>query len=175
MNYRLVFITIILSILIAPISVSAKEYLIIDCNKSGKEYICDIKGNYDEEVTALEYTYSLPKNVTLIDFIKDSSWEGTNENNMISLYTDVNKSGVFNIGKLKLKTSKNFKSNDIKTEKLLFYDSSFQEIELENNSVKNEKNKVNNSKSIIYLIIGCVIIFIVVVVFLSIKKKGVLR
>ncbi len=64
---------------------------------------CTIKATTNGQVSALSMKLSASDSLLLSDLVTDSSWQGNGENGEIALYTDVNKTGTFNIATFKLK------------------------------------------------------------------------
>lgn len=174
MSYKSLIISILISNLLIPSTVMGlEEYLTIDCNKIDSNTECSITGTSNYYVSAIEYKYELPKDITIKGYIKDSSWEGENDENIISLYTDENKIGNFSLGKLILSSKRKITNKDIKSISLKLYDENFEEhiisVKDNENDVNEVKSESNNIHKYVIIIIGIVISIAVIVLIL---KKG---
>ncbi len=105
----------------------------ITCNKamvtSNDTFSCTVTGTVaaNKEVSSLQAQVSLSSNLEFVSFTKDSSWEGSGEEGLIQLYTDVNKTGTFNIGTLNLRVKSNpiFNNNEsVGLTSIIFYEGS---------------------------------------------------
>ena len=64
----------------------------------GESATCTIEGsNFTKEISSFRTVINLDSNLILESIEKDSSWEGSAEGGIIDLYTDVNKTGSFNV------------------------------------------------------------------------------
>lgn len=67
---------------------------------------CAIRGeNFTTQVSSYSTKLILSENLTLVNIEKDSSWEGSGEGGIIDLYTDINKTGNFNLATFSIKAS----------------------------------------------------------------------
>lgn len=78
------------------------DNLILTCESEeiglNEEIKCILKGNVDEyDVSAVNIKIEDSKDYKVNDVLVDSSWQGDGEDNLITLYTDDNKSKKFNI------------------------------------------------------------------------------
>lgn len=94
--------------LLTPFSIKALTGdVTVSCAKNklskGETTTCTVKGNITEGVSAVSAKVDLGENLTFISFTPDSSWQGDGEEGNIELYTDNNKSGIFNIGTITVK------------------------------------------------------------------------
>lgn len=173
---KILFISLLLYF---PIMVSAlEEGININCPNnivSNQEFKCELVGYSSYEVSGLDYSFSLPDDVELIEFIVDKSWLGEEYNHRIALYTGDNKSGEFPIGEFVLKTKKDFNQENIKTKELLFVNEKFEDCYIVRNGVKELKSKENKSElkksNIIKYVIILLIVVILVIIFVIIKVK----
>lgn len=173
MNYKILLLSILLIVL--PSIVYAEENIKVECN-NGEEYIeCEVSAFSDYEVSALEYGFSLSSGINKIRFDVDESWQGNETDNLVLVYTDINKIGEFKIGTLYLENNSDINDEDIVLEKLIFYDSDFEEHII--SSVKNEENNVEKDKNNNIIIICYVIISIgiIILIIYRIIKKGALK
>ena len=72
--------------------------------KPGESTNCTIKGNINEEVSAVSIKLGVGDNLTLSNVKTDSSWQGDGEGGNIELYTDSNKKGEFPIATFTVKS-----------------------------------------------------------------------
>lgn len=152
MRYK---ILLILIMLIIPIKVSALENTLIEC----KNQKCDLYVNTEYEISGLEIIYETKEN--LLENIEISSeWQGDNENNIIALYTDNNKSGKIKVGTFIFK--KNVDNNVINITSLKLYDENFEEhvIDL----------KIKKTNYIKYVMIIISIIAVILIIW-KVRKK----
>lgn len=171
---------ILLFIVLLPLSTFALEEVIIKCpehiNKN-EDFECDVMGNASYKVSALEYEFKLPDYIEKKQFIVDPSWEGTEEDNLVILYTDENKESPFKIGVITLNSNKKVDYVDISTEYLLFGDDEYNAYvikERENvKEMESSKKKVDNEKNnnFLYAIIILITIGICLIAYIFIKKR----
>ena len=172
---------LLLIIFLFPFSVLAEELITYDCPKDYKlndTIECDLKVNTNYNLSAIDF--EIDSNVEIKGFINNENWQGSMEKKRIMLYTDVNKTGLINIGKIKLKINKD---DDIKFEfkNILYYDENFEEIDIsKEKNVNNEKTKEQieqeskNSKKNYVIIILIIAVFVLLVgCFALYKKRGV--
>lgn len=168
MNYK---VLVVLILLIFPMQVFAKEEIDIGCEKVNNYYECKISGNIDYFVSAIDFHFSLPTNAKVVSYEIDSIWEGSADNNWVSLYSAENHIGKISFLTLNVDAGDDFSKDDIKIQDLLIYDSKYQEHKISNEEIKkSEKNiKFYNNKLLIVVI--CVIIILGIIA-LVIKLKG---
>ena len=169
----------IILLILFPLPIFADNRINIECPSEYKKndvIECNIMVESDYEVSAIDFKYSLSSNIVLEQFDVDDIWQGTNDNNEVMIYTDVNKIGIMNIGVIKLKINDNNKFH-LTTEYLSFFDKKFEEnIIIDNNNVNTNKNegetiKPDNKYDIIILII--VVFVLLIISFMIFKKRGV--
>lgn len=169
------FIFVIFIFILFPSSVKASEKIDIECTDTGGYTKCQVIGKSNYEISALEYRFSLSDGIKKVKFEVDESWEGTEEDNLVLIYTDKNKNGTFIIGTLILESKKKITSKDIMLETLIFYDADFQQHVITN--VNKEEKSANNEKTCNNKIWYCVIIsigIIILCVVVRTVKKGAL-
>lgn len=163
MKYRYYFL---LLLLIIPFTkVDASEKLVVDCSKSDKLYTCEVRGNFDYEISAIDFHYSLPADAKEKEYIIDERWIGSADYNWVSLYANENSEGNFPIMKIILESNKKITNEDITFTDLLVYDKYYEEHRIELN--------VNTEKKLEHLpiiIILCVIIILGIILFIIRKK-----
>jgi len=71
--------------------------------KPGESTNCTIKGNINEEVSAVSIKLGVGDSLTLSNVKTDASWQGDGEGGNIELYTDSNKKGEFPIATFTVK------------------------------------------------------------------------
>lgn len=167
MNYK-----IILAIIFAlfPIQVYAEESMDINCKRIESVYECGISGNIDYSVSAIDFHFSIPEYAQIIKYDIDSNWEGSADDNWVSLYSAEDHSGNFQLLKLTIEANKKIENADIKINDLLVYDSKYVEHKVDLNNKKFEKNnKFDNIKLLIITICAIIILGIIALI---IKMKG---
>lgn len=101
---------LILSLILLPISVNASSMRInLSCkNADVKEKgTCTITGTVSgTTVTSVSTKVSVSGSASFVSFSPASGWSGDGNNGIITLYTDVDKKGTFNIGTLTYKANK---------------------------------------------------------------------
>lgn len=156
---------ILLILILIPSSVSAKEAIEIECKKEKNIYECKVSGNVSYEVSAIDFHFSLPKYANVKSYKLDSRWEGSADDNWVSLYSEIDSKDIFPLLTLQIESKKSIKESDFKITDLIIYDKEFKEHKV------NEKNVDNNKKKILISII-CVILIIGTIAIICIKKKG---
>ena len=111
MKKRIIFLVGLIG-LVLPLGVKADEITTsLNCNKTNvkasEEISCTIKVNTTKKINSVDMKIDLGSDLTFIDFIKDTSWEGDEGETWIALYTSENKSGEVNVGTFKVKASNN--------------------------------------------------------------------
>lgn len=111
-----------------------------DSSNNNGEINCKLKANIkDYKVSAISATIAESGDYKLIEVIPDSSWEGDGENGDIDLYTDVNKTGDFNIAEFRLSLI----NKDIDEIEVIVEDNSFFDQEFLEHKVSNINKKVS--------------------------------
>lgn len=103
-------LTISMILMVIPINVFALDASVsLSCDKfvlsAGQTTTCSIKVSTSGEVSATHVEVSLGNDLTLVSASKDSIWNGDGEGGVYDLYTDINKSGNFNIGTFVVKVN----------------------------------------------------------------------
>lgn len=172
---------ILLSLFLLPLNIYADELDIkFECPNEiilNKQFICQLKGVTTSKVSGLEYEFELPKGLNLVNFEKDTDWEGGEENNLIILYGLEDKTREFSLGKITLIANENIDEVNIKTKYLVFSDENYEdhiivqrEAPNDVNEVKRkEKKDVNKSNKIVVCVI--IIIIVVTVILFLLKKR----
>lgn len=164
MKYRI----LILLILMLPIKAYALELVTIDfdCNANGNtNYTCDVWGNSEEIVQAVDFKVSLPSYVTASEFILEENDFGSGENNWISVIFDEPISGHFKIGTLNLTTNEEVKEEEITINDLIVVDNNYQKVVADSKDETNV-NKSNNQNYLVIIIVVCAIIILILVGFI---------
>ena len=108
-----------------------KDNIILDCEKKGEKAFCSLKGNsYDNEVSAVSAMILVNSGDKLLNIDVDSSWEGDGEDGSIEVYTDTNKTGIFDIATFEVSLDAD-SDNIISVEDVEFYDREYFEYEVE--------------------------------------------
>lgn len=170
---------LILIILLFPIHVWGLEEIMVNCPdiiKKNENFNCEISGSAPYKVSAIEYEFELPNYIQKIDFKVDEYWQGTEEDNLVILYTDENKKSPFQIGTITLNSSKDINHVDIDTKYLLLGDDDYDEhliVARDVKEMKTEEKKENNKKKLIFMY-GIIILIVVVIcmtTLILIRKK----
>lgn len=79
-----------------------KDSLLLECNvdnvKVNNKVVCNLKGNITEyDVSSVSVKIDKSSYFDLVSVDVDSSWQGDGEDGYITVYTDENKSGLFDI------------------------------------------------------------------------------
>lgn len=169
---------LLLLLLLFPLSANAEEgQVLVNCPeevKANEEFVCEITGYSPYEVNGIDYRFELPNGIEKVNFEVDPIWEGYEEDNILLIYTDTNKIGNFNIGKITLKSVSDLDEISLSTTKLQFSDETFEthDIVVEDvNNVENntENEEVKNNNFILYVIIVLVIIIAIAIMIVIIK------
>ena len=101
-----------LILLIIPINIvfASGESINIICpskTNAGSTITCQVTGHSDGKVSSLSARLTTSNQIESATFITDGIWQGNGNNGNIQLYTDVNKTGNFNIGTINIKISNN--------------------------------------------------------------------
>lgn len=173
------YIYIIFLFVLFPLSISAQELeLSLECPKEiqkNEEFRCTLKGSTKHSISAIEYEFEVPDNIEYNKFEKDSTWEGDEENHLILLYTDENKTGTFSIGEMYFITNKDIDEVKLSTSYLLFCDEDFNDhivVKKEENVKKvkrNEEKKINKISNI--LLYAIILLIIGVITFLVFRRR----
>ena len=168
------FKTILVLLLLIPISVNADNIINFDCKKENDLYICDVVGKTYEYINAIDFKVLLPSYVESSEFILKENYLGSAENNWVSIVFDEKINGEFEIGTLKIKSKRELKIEDIKVEELKIVNEDLEEMKIDNG----DKKSVNNGKSFSVLakiFVGCVIIIIGIFIYFIMSRKGVFK
>lgn len=108
-----------------PYEVMALDTATITCDKSkigvGEKTICKLTGNSDGSVSSLHGLIKLSEGLKLGSSDSASIWIGSAENGIIDLYTDVNKTGKFEIATFEVSATGSTKTGTVAVEELLYY------------------------------------------------------
>ncbi len=163
MKYKILLLIILL---LAPISVLAKEEVSIQCTGDKEEFVCTFASLFDYPISAIDFHYEVPEYAKITATSVDESWEGSMEDKWFSLYSERDYTGFKKLGTITLKSSKELKESDIIIKDLKVYDSFFQE-----HLISTSVNIPKKERSIIKFIIPCVIILIGIVSIIWIIKR----
>lgn len=155
---------LIILLLIIPIFASASEMIYATCEKQNDDYICKISGNFEYEVSALDFHFSLPTYATLDSYKLDSRWIGNIDGDWITLYSDNNSKDTFLIAEFVIKSNKKIDEDDILFHDIKVYDGNYQEHEI----VIEKTNKKITIEPIV--IIGIILLGIVIIIL--VRRKG---
>ena len=116
----------------------------ISCDKltamGGEEIKCIVSGQVsnNNQVSSLSSKINLSDDLEFVSFTTNSVWQGTGNDGDIQLYTDENKTSLFNIGEfiVKIKEGTYNKTEFISLEETYFYDEKFEEQKIEDNQVE---------------------------------------
>lgn len=106
--------------------------------KIGDTISCEIKGNADSKISAIEIGFSKIDNVEVVSFTPANGWEGDDvNNNLIEIYGN-EVTNTFDIGTLKMKIGTTATSGEktINFSKIVFYDTNDKENKLSTTSAK---------------------------------------
>ncbi|MCR4581878.1 MAG: hypothetical protein K5666_05185 [Bacilli bacterium] len=147
------------------------EYINLECPSYsiGDTIECDLYTNVNYAIAAIEYDYSLPEQVSFIEFNKDDVWEGEQVGNIIYLYTSDLQIGKVHLGKIKIKINDSINNIDIKSNNLVYTDENFNDKKIDVNQL--EKIEVKKNYNIYYVIIIIGIILIVSILLIIRRKK----
>ncbi len=141
MEKRLIGIISFLLILL-PLNVNALSGNVsVSCNKTklsaNESTTCSIKANTQEGVSSVHAEIVLGANLTLSSVTTSSTWQGDGEGGIIDLYTDVNKSGSFDIGTFVIKAGNvtTGANTSVSLSNIVLSDASFDEFKFNANSV----------------------------------------
>lgn len=165
MKYKILLIMIILM----PISVYADDIMNINCQKTKDEYTCEVVGNFEYEVSAIDFHYSLPTHAKLKNYQIDERWIGEADDFWVSLYSDENSQGKTPIITLIINSQKEITNDDITISDLSLYDENYQEHKIE---IAVKENKIDKTLTIIVIICAIIVIGLIIltIVVKSIKK-----
>ena len=145
-NYKFILILIILFII--PNYVNASSTIILDCPNKGNPnntITCNLKGSSDKPISSLSAKISTKEDIEFTNFTTNPIWEGNGNNGSIELYTDVNKTSLFEIGTITLKLgSTSNKVGTIIISDITYYDNNFKPININNISKDIKINSTNN-------------------------------
>lgn len=190
---RIKFI-LLLMLLIVPIKVGAANASVsMSCLSTlispGSETSCTITGNTQAQISSVSMTLNLGSELSLVEIVTDSSWQGNGEGGQIELYTDNNKTGNFPIATFKVKAGMNETATKINLENIVLYDNEFKEIdtsasplditisELAVNNTENTNNtstSTDNPKTFDSNLFGIFIIILIfgIGIYLVVKKQN---
>ena len=136
-------IIIILVLLIIPLNKAAASSINISCpdkTTQNQTLECKITGTTNKYISAISGKITKTENIEIINFTKDTIWQGEGDAKSFDLYTDTNKINTFNIGILRIKIKNNItpKIETISINNIYYYDENFKEIVI-NNVTKNIK------------------------------------
>ena len=144
-------VVLLLAMFIFPINVNAfSGKVILTCDdeviKANDTLNCLISGNsFSAPISSFHGKILLGDGLSLVNFTKDSSWEGSGNGGIIDLYTGVNKTGKINFGSFVVKSDKNINGSvNIKIEDINVSDDNFKVYNL---SVVSKKITVSNNDS----------------------------
>jgi len=118
----------IILITIISLKISSKgKQVILDCeNKTKDEIECKLKGRGNKyDVSNVSMRIEVSKNAELKEVKIDSIWQGSGNDGIVELYTDVDKKGTFNIGTFKIKKKDN-KKVKISLNRIIYFDENFE-------------------------------------------------
>ncbi len=158
----------IIMLLLIPMQVLASEDIIINCKKNNDAYECKVSANIDYEVSAIDFHFSLPDYANVVSYELDSRWEGSADENWVSIYSAENHKVEIPLLSLNIESKSSFKDTNIEIHDLLIYDSDYQDHKVD--TKKNEKKKKNDIKKLLIVTICAIIILGIIA--LIIKLKG---
>lgn len=179
---KMKYIKLLLLILfLLPLNIFANELDIrYECPekiKSNEQFTCQVKGVTNLKVSGLEYEFKIPNYLTFINFEKNHTWEGGEENNLIILYGLEDKTNEFILGKMTLLSKETINNVDIETNYLVFSDENYEDhIVIDRKQLDDvkevkikEKKDVNKSNKIVVCVI--IIIIALTIILLLLKKR----
>ena len=161
LNKKVIVITFIIIFIILTISSylyyasknGLSDGIYLSCDEENiilkNELNCSIFGvSKSYEVSALSGDIKLSNNLELLKIDIDSIWEGDGDDGKIILYTDSNKKGKFNIGKIKASIKENVDDYvSLSIENVEFFDEDFNAKQIDNDSIEIKINKGGNYES----------------------------
>jgi len=151
-NYCLLFLVLFLMVG----RVYAVDGLVkLDCNsislEPGSTTSCMVIGkNFNDSISSFHAKISLGEKLELVSSKIDESWNGSAEDGIIDLYTDVNKSGNINFASFTIKAMDDV-SSDVATkvyiEDIIVGDSNFKETKIDTQIVDIKISIENNGSS----------------------------
>ena len=145
------FLKLLIIVWVLPVMVYA-DSLVVSCPdkvKVNEEFTCTIKGESTKKIVDLKLNVSPDSDISYVGFTP-VNWQGSGEDKLIALYTDIAKTGTFDIGTVKFKKTSS-SSSKITFENVFFYDEADNKIGVDNvtkeivvNTVTNNDNNNNN-------------------------------
>lgn len=161
MKYKVLTLLILLLI---PLNASAQEFMEYNCKRDDSNYTCEVYGNYNESINAIDFKIEFPSYVQSSEFILDDGTFGSADNNWVSIIFENVTQGRFKLGTIKLSSTKELDTNDIKIKELKVIDELLNEkvIELKYDNVKSRKSIIKNIIICGTIIIGIMILSIAI-------------
>lgn len=162
------FRIILLLILLIPIQVFASNLIDVefDCyQESNEKCICEVWGNSDETIQAVDFKVFLPSYITQSEFILEENDFGSGENNWISVIFNEPVSGHYKIGTYKLFSNKSVTKDDFIIKELTIVDENYKEIKINEDEDK-DVNKKDNKNYLEIIVVVCAIIILTIIYFL---------
>ena len=147
-NYKIIILMLFL-LIIPHKYVNASSVIVMECPNKGNPgniITCNLKGTSDKPISSLSAKISVNGEVEFVSFTTNSIWEGNGNNGVLDLYTDVNKTSLFEIGTVTLKLGSN--SNKLGTvivSNIIYYDDKFTAINVDNVSKEIKIASINNN------------------------------
>lgn len=164
MKYRI----LLLIIFLIPLQVLANSQIEVDFDcyhESNEEYICEVWGNSDGTIQAVDFKVSLPSYIIQSEFVLEEDDFGSGENNWISVIFNEPVIGHFKIGTYKLSSNKNVTKDDFTIKELKIVDENYKEIKVNENEDK-DVNKKENKNYLEIIVVVCAIIILTIIYFL---------
>lgn len=161
MKYKI----LLLIIFLLPIKVLANNLIEIDFNcehESEETYICEVWGNSNEIVQAVDFKVSLPSYITKSEFILKENDFGSGEENWISVIFNEPVNGHYKIGTYKLSSKQSIKKEDLVIKELTIVDENYKEININDNEDK-DVNKKDNKNYLGIIVAVCAIIILIII------------
>ena len=130
---QIAFITSLIFIIFPSKINAASGTVDIECDantlKNGQTAKCYIKcKNFDIQIPSFHTKLTLSNSISLTKITRDSIWEGACDGGIIALYTDVNKTGNFNIASFEFQVPSSVNKITITLDEIRASDASFNKI-----------------------------------------------
>ena len=124
-NYKIIILMFFL-LIIPHKYVNASIVIVMECPNKGNPgniITCNLKGTSDKPISSLSAKISVNGEVEFVSFTTNSIWEGNGNNGVLDLYTDVNKTSLFEIFTVTLKLGSNSnKFGTVIVSNIIYYD-----------------------------------------------------
>lgn len=170
---------LLMLVLLMPIQVFANNLIEVDFDcyhERDNKYICEVWGNSNEIIQAIDFKVSLPSYISTSEFILEENDIGSGEENWISVILSEPQSGKIKVGTYNLISEKKVSKDDFTINELKIIDENYQEISIDEEKDKDKDvNKVDN-KNYLGIKVGiCAIIILIILCFVYRKYRRDIR